>query len=281
MLKHDRKRLPPVDATTRELYLYSGNRCAFEGCTEVLLKENGTWNCQVAHIYGVKPGSARGDHNLSNEKLREPSNLLLMCPNHHNEIDNQKLESTYTVEKVQRLKTDHEAKYKKALQGLARIVDDTAEVVAKYPKNLCALDGYCTNLTEDEIRENAELAEPFVKALVEQPIALRDVIALVLVHGKAENYWGTRRVFATTTRIEAAASSITPYDLCDRAKSLEHDGLLMIDHDESVSYFVLQDPTRDTVGWEDLFAAIHDRAAGAPEIIKRIVLDLDFTVMDV
>lgn len=279
MSKADRTRLPPVDGTTRELYLYSGNQCAFQGCPEVLLKENGTWNCEVAHIYGVKPDSARGDHNLSNEELRESSNLVLMCPNHHTEIDNKKLELTYTVEAVRKLKEDHEARYRTALLGLERIVDSTTSVSVKRPENLCALDGFCTGLTNDEIRENVVMAGPFVDGLVKQPAALRDVIAVILAHGRAENFWGSRRVIATTTRIEAVASSVTSEELARRARSLEHDSLLSIEEDDGLWYFVLVDPTADSVGW-DLFVAIHDLAAGDSEIIRRIVHDLDFTVMD-
>ena len=191
MSNSGRKRLPPVDGTTRELYLYSGNQCAFTGCTEVLLQQDGNWNCEVAHIYGVKPGSARGNHNLTNEELRESSNLVLMCPNHHNKIDNKKLESIYTVDVVRDIKAQHEAKFRTALRGLGRIIDSTAEHFAKRPENLCALDGFCTNMTEDEIRENVVMAAPFVDALLKQPAVLRDVISLVLVHGRTENHWGS------------------------------------------------------------------------------------------
>lgn len=275
-----RKRLPPVDGTTRELYLYSGNQCAFTGCTEVLLQQDGNWNCEVAHIYGVKPGSARGDHNLTNEELRQSSNLVLMCPNHHNKIDNKKLESIYTVDAVRGIKEQHEANFRTALLGLGRIIDSTAGQVAKRPQNLCALEGFCTNMTEDEIRENVAMAAPFVDGLLKQPAALRDVISLILVHGRTENHWGSARVRATTTRIEAVSSSVTPEELQRRAQSLGHDGLLSIDSDDDgLWYFVLVDPTANSVGW-DLFVAIHELAAGNADVIRRIIDDLDFSVMD-
>lgn len=268
-----------MDATTRELYLYSGNQCAFTACTEVLLMEDSTWNCEAAHIYGVKANSARGGHDLTNEQLRDPSNLLLMCLKHHHVIDNKQLEATYTVEVVQGMKAQHETKYRTALLGLERIIDSTAGVVIKRPRNLCALDGFCANLTDDEIRENVVMAAPFIDALVKQPAALRDVIALVLVHGRAENFYGTRRVLATTTRIEAVASSITRDELARRARSLEHDGLLSIEEDEGVSYFLLVDPAAKRVGW-DLFVAIHDFAGSDPQTVRKIIEDLDFTELD-
>lgn len=279
MSDSDRKRLPPVDGTTRELYLYSGNQCAFTGCTEVLLNGNGSWNCEVAHIYGVKPDSARGDHSLTNEQLREPSNLVLMCRKHHAEIDNKKMELTYTVEVVQEIKAHHEAKYRTALLGLERIVDSTAGDIIKRPRNLCALDGFCDNLTDDEIRENVAMAAPFVDALAKQPAALRDLIALVLIHGDVENFYGCRRVLATTTRIEAVASSITPEELARRARSLEHDGLLSIEEDEGIYFLLLVDPTAKHVGW-DLFVAIRKFAGSDSRIVRKIIDSLDFTVLD-
>lgn len=202
-----------------------------------------------------------------------------MCPNHHNKIDNKKLESTYTVDVVRDIKAQHEAKFRTALLGLERIIDSTARQVVKRPENLCALDGFCTNMTEDEIRENVVMAAPFVDALLKQPAALRDVISLVLCHGRVENHWGADVVRATTARIEAAASSITTNELRRRAKSLEHDGLLSIDDDDGLCYFVLVDPTAKSVGW-DIFVAIHKLAADSSEVIRRIIIDLDFSVMD-
>ncbi|RAD79428.1 hypothetical protein DN508_32015 [Burkholderia multivorans] len=93
------------------------------------------------------------------------------------------------------------------------------------------------------------------------------------------NFWGSRRVLVPITRIEAVASSVTPEELGRRARSLEHDGLLSIEEEDGLWCFLLVDPTANSVGW-DLFVAIHDLAAGDSEIIRRIILDLDFTVMD-
>lgn len=281
MANEERKRLPAVTNTNRELYLYSGNQCAFPNCKEVLLKPNGTWNCQAAHIYGVERGAARGEHDLSNEQLRVPSNLVLMCPNHHTEIDNKALESTYTVEFVQQMKADHEARFRTALVSLDRIMDSTVGTVVRRPQNLCALEGFCDNMTEDEKRENGAMAAPFVDALAKQPPALRDVITLVLVHGHPAptfRWSGVTPVAAPVTKIEAVAQ-ISPNDLHGRVKALENDGLLAIEEDEGCYYLVLVDPTAKPIGW-DLFAAIQGLAGGDRAVIERVVDHLDFTALD-
>lgn len=281
MANEERKRLTPVTNTNRELYLYSGNQCAFPNCIEVLLKPNGTWNCQAAHIYVVERDAARGEHALTNEQLRDPSNLVLMCPNHHTEIDNKALEGTYTVECVQQMKADHEARFRTALVSLDRIIDSTVGTVVRRPQNLCALEGFCDGLSGDEKREKAALAAPFVDALERQPPALRDIITLVLVHGRPSSAfrgWGSAPVAAPVPKIEAAAQ-IPRDDLRQRAKTLQNDGFIAIEEDEGLYYLVLVDPTAESNGW-DLFASIQGLAGGDRAVIERVVNHLDFTVLD-
>lgn len=68
----------------KKLFALSRNHCAFPSCEETLAKPE--WHgvqCEVAHIYGRSPGSARyiGEADDSFE------NLILLCPNHHNLVD--------------------------------------------------------------------------------------------------------------------------------------------------------------------------------------------------
>lgn len=79
--------------------------------------------------------------------------MVLMCPNHHTEIDNKALEGTYTVARVQQMKEEHESRFRRALVSLERIVDGTAGVVVKRPENMRALPGF-DNMDEEETRDN-------------------------------------------------------------------------------------------------------------------------------
>ncbi|WP_420174921.1 HNH endonuclease [Luteococcus sp. OSA5] len=280
MQSEERRRLPALTNTNRELYLYSGNQCAFPGCAEVLLKPNGTWNCQAAHIYGVEKDAARGEHSLSNEALRAPANLILLCPNHHVEIDNKDLEGEYSVERVERMKDEHEARFRTAMVSLDRIIDSTVGVVVKRPENMRALAGFDT-MDEEETRENLVCAAPFVDAIAKQPPSLRDVITLIMVHGRPEPRvaWGRDApVAAPVAKVEGAAQ-ITRGDLASRVKALESDGLVEIEADEGPGYFVLNDPTAKSIGW-DLFASLHELAAGDRYVIERVIDHLDFTALD-
>lgn len=46
----DVKRLAPKQEVLRELYIKSGNECAFPGCHNVLVDENGKFVGEVCHI---------------------------------------------------------------------------------------------------------------------------------------------------------------------------------------------------------------------------------------
>lgn len=89
----------------KKLYAKSGNQCSFPGCT-VLLYDDANIG-QICHINGLKPGSARHDPSLSRKELNSYENLILLCPTHHDMVDQD--EKTYTIEYLKQMKTDHES----------------------------------------------------------------------------------------------------------------------------------------------------------------------------
>ncbi len=274
-VKKDRKRLSPTSTTARELYLYSGNQCAFPSCTSSLLLDDSTWDCQVAHISAVEENWPRGGHDLSNEALRDVSNLLLLCSKHHHVIDNKKLEFTYTVEVVQQMKQDHERKYRKAIAGLERIVDTTDGSNVQYPTNLRALPGFGDDA--DETAVNIAFMKPWIDAISQQPPAIRDLLAICLAHGNPGRGW-KKPVRVKLTQIEGVVQ-IDSKEIRRRALHLADDGLLSIDVDEDITYFELVDPTSGEIGW-DMFVELHTFAGGDQSIVRRAIGKLDFTVFD-
>lgn len=50
------KRLAPTRDTVRELYLKSGNRCAFPGCNKALFNAKGVFVGHICHIEAAEPG---------------------------------------------------------------------------------------------------------------------------------------------------------------------------------------------------------------------------------
>lgn len=102
------KRLSPTLETLRELYLKSGNVCAFPGCSAVLMDADGTFIGQLCHIEAAEPGGERFNEHMTNEGRRSASNLMLMCYPHHRTTNNV---SRYPAEALRAMKAKHEARF--------------------------------------------------------------------------------------------------------------------------------------------------------------------------
>jgi hypothetical protein len=84
----------PTQTVVKTLFAYSGNVCAFfdeerrDGCEKPLT--NPSWKrvqARICHIAGRQPGSARYDAAMSDEDRRDFDNLIVLCPNHHTQVD--------------------------------------------------------------------------------------------------------------------------------------------------------------------------------------------------
>lgn len=118
----------PTLPTIKRLYAVSGNVCAYPGCTYPLVDEtSGTVISEICHIKGYRPGvgnrrgAARHDRNQTASQRHDFDNLILMCSNHHEIIDND--ENTWTVARLKQLKAKHE----KAHKGGTKPSDDIAK----------------------------------------------------------------------------------------------------------------------------------------------------------
>lgn len=99
--------------TRRILDIQSLNRCAFPGCTSILV-EPGIGEAGPAivadtcHIHALSPGGARWKEGLTTKELNSIDNLILLCKNHHAVVDSQP--EVYTAEQLKKWKFEHEAK---------------------------------------------------------------------------------------------------------------------------------------------------------------------------
>lgn len=278
-----RKRKKATTSTLRELYLYSGNECAFYDCTERLLDSDGAWIAEIAHIYGVEESGPRGEHCLDNDELRAASNLMLLCPNHHDRID--KDLNTYTVEYLQAMKQQHEDKYRKGINEIEHMIDLTTQQEIKYPVNFDAISDFKT-LEENELAEKLEESKSFFDAIANLGPGLRDLIYIILSRGSlcADGDWASSK---TDHVVRVLCSDINSHsnlradDLKRRVEVLKDKGLLKVveieEDGSSVEYFTLCDPTGAHRGF-DLFAELHRLGDKNGNIIKRAIMELDFTV---
>src|SRR5271157_5396723 len=100
----------PTPSTIKRLYAVSSNRCAFSKCPNTLVDEqSGKVTGRICHIKGEKEGSARYDEDQSEDERRSFDNLVLMCPIHHDVIDDDT--ESYTVERLYQIKQTHESQF--------------------------------------------------------------------------------------------------------------------------------------------------------------------------
>lgn len=101
----------PKSQTIKQLFGLSGNICCFPKCTVNLIdKTSNQVIGEVCHIKAKNPLGLRYDINQSDSERNAFDNLILMCPTHHSVIDSD--EESYTVERLVKMKKDHESKFK-------------------------------------------------------------------------------------------------------------------------------------------------------------------------
>lgn len=101
----------PSYPSIKRLYALSGNLCAFPGCpTPVIDPESGVVISQVCHIKAREEGGPRFDRTQTEDERNAFENLILLCNVHHKIIDTDI--AAYPVERLQKMKAEHEAKYK-------------------------------------------------------------------------------------------------------------------------------------------------------------------------
>jgi hypothetical protein len=101
--------------THKILWGLSGGKCSI--CKNDLIKDHANQNDDLsvigdeAHIIARKESFTRGNYDsLRPEERDQYSNLILLCKNHHKQIDDQPLQ--FTVEKLRQIKQTHEYEVK-------------------------------------------------------------------------------------------------------------------------------------------------------------------------
>lgn len=176
------KRLTPTLETLRELYLKSGNQCAFLGCQKEMINAQGQFIGQICHIEAAMRGGERFNENQTNEDRRSYSNLMLMCYEHHietNDVDK------FTVGRLKEFKRLHESKYIGAAEKIQRsIIDLTTVNQSQSPKSLrklaSILDYDLDHLTPRELELTLEDFRTFEDRLGLLPEETRQVLCIVV-----------------------------------------------------------------------------------------------------
>ncbi|MCI0554960.1 MAG: hypothetical protein L0287_28770 [Anaerolineae bacterium] len=181
------KRLTPKKEILRELYLKSGNQCAFPGCVHVMIDSVGNFVGQICHIEAAEVGGERFNQKMTNEERRAFSNLMLMCYDHHIVTNNV---AAYPVKRLQQMKTDHEAKFTD-IAGVIRgsIIDHTKLVTATHSSSLTRycevfdlIEGYISPPLSEIVKQFNEFADQLSRL----PLSTREL--LVILVERTEEY---------------------------------------------------------------------------------------------
>jgi len=118
------------------LWAKAAGRCEFSGCNKPLWKSSVTQEqvniAQKAHIYSFSNDGPRGNKGTSSEQLNDLCNLMLVCHECHQKMDNEKDEDRYTAELLQAMKANHESR----IELVTRIDLDKRSHILLYGANI-------------------------------------------------------------------------------------------------------------------------------------------------
>lgn len=175
------KRLKPTTEVLRELYLKSGNQCAFPGCYEPMVDNMGNFIGQVCHIEAAEEGGERFNPNMTNEDRRSYDNLMLMCYKHHivtNDVEE------YPVAKLKQMKREHEANFSGVIQEMQNpVIDYTMGYSYLESKTCQALsDVMKYGCTDEENIYNAQVLNLFLAKIIDLPKETRILLGIMVGH---------------------------------------------------------------------------------------------------
>lgn len=266
------KRLAPKQEVLRELYIKSGNECAYPGCHNALVDENGNFVGEVCHIEAAMPGGERFNPNMTNEDRRSFGNLMLMCHHHHVVTDDVE---KYTVEKLKEMKRNHEAKY-------SGIIGQMMNSITDYGMSLeYALCCNCKKisrildwgLTDEENRENAAVLDKHLQKLLDLPIETRRLLGIMVMR----SYKDHCGCIVPIHEVEKA-TGLKPESIIQNIEILERRRIASeIDVEDGIpTCTLLEDPESLWLYWDDIREFVKETEIP----IERICCDLDFSVFD-
>lgn len=98
----------PTSKTIKQLFALSGNRCAFESCTQPIYDSaSGSIVGEICHICADNPGGPRYDVLQTEDERQGGGNLILFCGVHHKVVDDD--EANFPVERLRAMKARHES----------------------------------------------------------------------------------------------------------------------------------------------------------------------------
>jgi hypothetical protein len=168
---------------TAALMALAKGTCYYPKCTTLLIQfvEDEPWlQVEIAHIRGLRPGSARYDPDMDDQTRNAFINLLLLCTVHHKRVDRRAEE--YTTAQLQQWKAGAEHESPSPLAAWTDVTQAKLEAVVSqsFTKEVERLNDAVTRL-ESVDREAAGLIRPLIRELqaarISRPALSEDVVA--------------------------------------------------------------------------------------------------------
>lgn len=112
------------------VWMRSGGRCAFPGCNTPLWKDLLTnrkvSSGLIAHIVAWTPSGPRGDKALSPLLAKDPDNLMLLCPKHHDLVDD------FPEDYPREVLLDYKRRHEERIETLTGIDEDKQTTILMF-----------------------------------------------------------------------------------------------------------------------------------------------------
>lgn len=278
------KRLAPTLTTLRELFLKSGNLCAFPGCQHLVMNADGVFIADLCHIEAAEPGGERFNPNMTNEQRRAFDNLLMMCGQHHRVTDDV---TAYPVATLQRFKADHERRFSDPDRViLAGLKDWTLADQPTIPTNLRRFNRVLGwGHSEEELTETLTDFVPLIETLQRVPVGVRKFVAEVALRmhrlrrtRMVSDVGGHSRILITDLQ---NAFQMGDRSMRERLAEIDLYGIGGLDDiDTDVGPQPALALYRSKHGGWPIWVALAEFCEKGPESMDELVVNLDFARLD-
>lgn len=265
------KRISPTATTLRELYILSGNRCAFPGCNHEIIDEKGTLVAELCHIEAAMPGGERFNPKMTNEERAQAANLLFLCHKHHKITDDV---NEFSVTKMLKIKSQHERLFRNIMDDMLNTIEDvTKKQILIKSKHFRSINRTLNwNLDGLALKETVELCNGKFEVLKQLDTNTRSVFSSIVERSEYKH----RRIVLLSLIQQSLA--LADYEMKNYLDILIRYKLISepyIDDDYRGYISEIEEPD----GW-DMWGEIKNYCELENIALEEIIVELDFEKLD-